>query len=153
MILVLVVFINLPAAHSTWQRWKVERSGVETTATVVQTEQRDGGYWLSFQYPPGTDLGDVEGGRWPAHRDRATWEEARSSGEIGERYLEDRVSAYEVDGPQVPLGGAGHDQGSCDLILLAIVLLAPLPSPGAAARWDARWRRGAVRAGWGAGAG
>lgn len=123
LILVLVVFVNLPAVHSTWQRWKVERSGVETTATVVQTEERDGGYWLSFEYPPSVDLGDVQGGRWPAEVDRATWEGARESGEIGVRYLQGRVSAYEVDGQEYHWAGL-VTTGIFDAILLVIVLLA-----------------------------
>jgi hypothetical protein len=123
LILVLVVFVNLPAVHSTWQRWKVERSGVGTTATVVQTEERDGGYWLSFEYPPSVDLGDVEVGRWPAEVDRATWEDARESGEIGVRYLEGRVSAYEVDGQQYHWAGL-VTTGIFDAILVVIVLLA-----------------------------
>jgi len=123
LILVLVVFINLPAVHSTWQRWKVERSGVETTATVVQTEERDGGYWLSFEYPEDVDLGDVPGGRWPAEVDRATWEDARESGKVGVRYLEGRVSAYEVEGQQYHWAGL-VTTGIFDAIVLVIVLLA-----------------------------
>ena len=123
LVLVLFVFVNLPAVHSTWQRWKVDRSGIETTATVVRTEELSGGYWLSFEYPPGTDLGDVEGGQWPAEVDRETWEEARDSGEIEVRYLEDQVSAYEVEGQQRHWAGL-IVTGIADLILLLIVLLA-----------------------------
>lgn len=127
LVLVLVVMVNLPAAHSTWQRWRVERSGVETTATVVQTEQRDGGYWLSFEYPPDVDLGDLDGGvaggRWPAEVDRETWEGARESGTVEVRYLEGRVSAYQVDGQQHHWAGL-VTTGIIDAILLVIMLLA-----------------------------
>lgn len=95
MVLVLVAFVNLPAVHSTWQRWQVDRSGVDTTGEVVHTERVGDGYWLSFRYSEGID---EEQSTWPAEVARATYERAQETGEVGVRYLEGRPSAYEVEG-------------------------------------------------------
>lgn len=118
-VLVLVVFINLPAAHSTWQRWQVDRSGVETTGEVVRTERMGEGYWLSFRYPEEVD---AEQSQWPAEVDRETWDRARETGTIGVRHLEGRPSAYEVDGQQRHWAGL-LTTAIADAVLLLVLLM------------------------------
>lgn len=117
--LVLVAFVNLPAVHSTWQRWQVDRSGVDTTGEVVRSERVGDGYWLSFRYPEGTD---EEQSTWPAEVDRATYERAQETGEVGVRYLEGRPSAYEVEGQQRHWAGM-ITTIIADAVLVLILLL------------------------------
>lgn len=119
MIVVVVAFLNFPALYSTWQRVQVDRSGVATTAEVVKTERIGEGYWISFRYGPEID---GERSQFPAEVDRATYERAEDSGEIGVRYLEERPSAYEVDGQQRHWAGL-ITTGIADLVLIAILLL------------------------------
>lgn len=127
MIGVLVVLLNLPALNSTWQRWRVDRSGVDTTAEVVRTERMGEGYWISFRYDPAID---EERSQFPAEVDRATYERAAETEEIRVRYLEGRPSAFEVEGQQRHWAGLITTL-IADVVLLLILVLA----------WRARGRR------------
>lgn len=102
---VLVVFaaivINLPLAHSTWFGWRLDRDGVETEATVVETRRvppdADGRYYVEFRLS--REL-DPEQREWVAQVDADTFERARADERIGVRVLPDRPSEYETDGQQ-----------------------------------------------------
>lgn len=91
--------INLPLLHSTWTDWRVERSGIDVTAAVTETETLgdadDPSYWVVFEYDEDVDP-DQE--LWPAQVDRSTWERVRAAGTIEVRVLEDQPSAYETEG-------------------------------------------------------
>lgn len=123
LVLLLVAFINLPIVHSTWTRWKVERSGTDVTAQVVDDRvTRNGGedrYWLAFTFPEEIDP-DQE--VWPAEVEESVYDDAVASGEVGVRVLEDQPSAYEADG-QVRHGFGLLVTVLADLILLTIVAL------------------------------
>ena len=123
LVVMLVVFVNLPLAHSSWTRWQIDRNGVDGTAEVVATDllsPEDGAdHWVSFRYPEDVDP-DQE--IWPAQVDRVTFEEAEESGEIGVRYLEDDPSAYVVDGEVRNGIGLIVTLGS-DAVLLVVLLL------------------------------
>ena len=99
LVVLLVLFINLPLAHSSWTRWRIDGSGVDRTVRVVSTDvlsPEDGAnYWVSFRYPEEIDP-DQE--VWPAEVDRATFERAEETGELGVRHLADKPSAYVADG-------------------------------------------------------
>jgi hypothetical protein len=96
---VLVAFINLPVLHSTWTRWQVERNGTETAARVLDSrvlgDEDDPSYWLSFRFP--TDI-DPDQAQWTAQIDQETFEEASAERSVGVRVLEERPSAYIVEG-------------------------------------------------------
>jgi len=102
---VLVVFaaivINLPLAHSTWFGWRLDRDGVDTEATVVETRRvppdADGRYYVEFRLS--REL-DPEQREWVAQVDADTFERARADERIGVRVLPDRPSEYETDGQQ-----------------------------------------------------
>jgi hypothetical protein len=123
LVVVLVAFINLPLLHSTWTRWQVDRNGTDTVAEVVDTrvlgEDADPSYWLVFRFPESID---PEQAQWPAQVDRETFEEASTQGSVDVRVLEDRPSAYIVEG-QVRNRLGLFITLIADAILLAILLL------------------------------
>lgn len=124
LVVVMVLFINLPLAHSTWTRWRVERSGAEVTAEVVDDRvlgsDDDPQYWVLFRFP---ERVDPERSTWSAEVDRLTYETAVAAGEIDARVLEDQPAAYQVEG-QVRHWFGLVTTLVADLALLAVVGLA-----------------------------
>ena len=120
---VLVAFINLPVLHSTWTRWQVDRNGTDTVAEVVDKDilggDDDPSYWLGFVFPESIDPDQAE---WSAQVDRDTFEEASVQGSVDVRVLEDRPSAYIVEGEVRNRVGLLITLFA-DAILLAILLL------------------------------
>jgi hypothetical protein len=123
LVLLLVAFINLPILHSTWTRWKVERSGTVVTATVVDdrvTEDPDGDrYWLAFTFPEEIDP-DQE--VWPAEVEQGVYDDAVASEQLEVKVIEGQPAAYEA------AGQVRHWFGLvitllADLILVVMVLL------------------------------
>jgi hypothetical protein len=116
LLLLLAVVVNLPLAHSTWTDAKVERSGVEVGATVV--DHRDRG-WLSFTFPTAVD---PRHRTWTAEVDEATYADAVESGRLQVRVLEDDPAAYRASGAvesRVPLVATGV----ADAVLLMLGFL------------------------------
>jgi hypothetical protein len=99
LVVVLVAFINLPVLHSTWTRWQVERDGTQTVARVLDSrvlgDEDEPTYWLSFRFPEDIDPDQV---LWTAQVDQQTFEEASAERSLEVRVLEDRPSAYIVEG-------------------------------------------------------
>jgi hypothetical protein len=123
LVVLLVLFINLPILHSTWTRWRVDRVGVEATFPLadheVMTPGDDPRYWVGFRYP---EQVDADRNLWAAEVDEESYDEAVAAGQLQVRYLEGRPSAYEVEGQ------VRHWLGTvttlvADLVLLLIVLL------------------------------
>ena len=124
LVVLLVVFVNLPLAHSTWTRSRVESSGVATTAEVVGTDVQGAGddqtRFVQFRYPAEVDPGRTQ---YAVAVDEAAFDEADRTGEIEVRHLADRPSAYVVEGEQRgSLGIVITVLG--DAILVVILLLA-----------------------------
>jgi len=116
LLLLLAAVVNLPLAHSTWTDARVERSGVDVDATVVD---HDGGGWLSFRLPEDVD---PEQRTWTAEVEDAAYAEAVDSGRIEVRVLEDDPSAYRATGAvesRVPLVATVL----ADVVLLVLALL------------------------------
>ena len=99
LLLLLVVMVNLPLAHSTWTTSRVERSGVDVTATVTDTRAvtsgDETGYLVEFRLPPDVD---PDQDLWTARIDRTAHDEAIATEQIGVRVLSDQPSAYVVQG-------------------------------------------------------
>ncbi|MCW2845047.1 MAG: hypothetical protein JWN22_2963 [Nocardioides sp.] len=99
LVLLLVVVINLPLAHSRFTSWRVERSGTDVTAAVtahrVLSPKDNPAYFVEFAYPPAIDEDKL---RWTAEVDRATYDRAVADKEIAVRVLPDRPAAYTVHG-------------------------------------------------------
>ena len=123
LVLLMVAFINLPVLHGAWTRAKVDRSGTDVTATVVdeRVTEHDGGdrYWLAFTFPEEVD---PEQEVWPAEVEGDVYDEAVATGQVEVRVLEDQPAAYEAEGQ------VRHSFGLvatllADLVLLAVVVL------------------------------
>lgn len=99
LVLLLVTMINLPIVHSTWTRWKVERSGTDVTAPVVGHDvlgsADDPEYYVSFRLSREID---PDQHAWPVQLDKASYDEAVASRSLDVRVLADQPSAYTVDG-------------------------------------------------------
>lgn len=124
LLLVVLLLVHVPLVHSTWLRWRVERSGVDVVAQLVDRSGEGGRYSVGFELPAAVDgspLGEDER-RWSAEVSETAYDAAVAAGSIGVRVLADRPSAYEVDGqvrgPGVWLLPLGLDA----LVLLGLVL-------------------------------
>lgn len=94
--------INLPLAHSSYYDWRLDRDGVQTEATVVDTrrlppDSDTGKHVVEFRFDP--DL-DPEQRLWFAQVDEATYDRAEEEAVIGVRMLPDRPATYETDGQE-----------------------------------------------------
>ena len=93
--------INLPMAHSAWYGWRLDRNGVETEATVVETRRvppdGDGKYIVEFRFDREID---PEQKVWFVQVDDDTYERAATDDVIGVRVLLERPATYEADGQQ-----------------------------------------------------
>lgn len=116
MLLLLAVVINLPLVHSAWTDAKIERSGEDVTAVVVDHRGPD---WLSFRFP---DEVDPDQRTWSVEVEDATYDEAVATGRLEVRVLDGDASAYRVDGAvesRVPLVATAV----ADVVLLLLALL------------------------------
>jgi hypothetical protein len=97
-VLVLVlaaVLVNLPLLHSTWTDQRVERSGIDVSATVTDHRTVGGQHLLSFTFPESVDPDQQT---WQADVDSATYDDAVASGDLEVRVLPDEPAAYRADG-------------------------------------------------------
>ncbi|WP_193610085.1 hypothetical protein [Nocardioides lijunqiniae] len=115
------LLVNLPVAHSTWTSWRVDRDGVDVTASVTDTRRLpDGdGYLVEFQMP--TEI-DPEEPLWVAQVDEATYDEAVAQERVDVRVLRDQPSAYTVSGQVTSRVGLVIVL-LVDALLLAVALL------------------------------
>lgn len=131
LVVVLVLFINLPVLHSTWTRWQVEHNGTDTVADVADTrvlgDPADPNYWVVFRLPEDIDPDRLA---WSAQVEKDVFEKADAEGSIDVRVLESRPAAHVVEGQiRNPLGYI--ITLAADAIILLILWLA----------WRSRGRR------------
>ena len=100
----LVLLVNLPLLHSTWVDRRVQGSGIDVTATVVDDRVVAGQeYWVSFTFPEDVDPDQKA---WDAQVDEEAYDDAVASGQIRVRVLDGDPSAYRAEGAvqsRVPL--------------------------------------------------
>lgn len=121
-VLVLVlaaVLVNLPLLHATWTDLRVDRSGVEVGATVVDHRTAGGQHLLTFRFPE--DI-DPDQRTWSADVDAATFDRAVGTGEITVRVVESDPAAYRVDG-QVDSSALLVITLIADVLLVVVALL------------------------------
>ena len=94
-VVVVVVLLAFPLVSSLVTMARVERSGTDVTATVVETHRRGDAYLVGFRLPEEVD---PEQHVYSAEVDRAAYEEAVASKQITVRVLEDRPEAHRVEG-------------------------------------------------------
>lgn len=120
LVLLLAVVINLPLLRGWYQEQRVESSGKDVTATVVDDRVVNGDeFWVSFTFPEDVDPDQKTR---QAEVDEETYDDAVARGEIRVRVLEGDPSAYRAEGTVdsvVPLVVTLV----ADLLLLLIALL------------------------------
>lgn len=98
--LALVAFVafvvNFPLAHSTYQRWQVDRTGVDVVAEVTETREVGGDLLVVFTVPGDDGREPFEGA--VAEVDAAAYDEARESGRLPVRVLPEDGGAFRVEG-------------------------------------------------------
>ncbi len=123
LLVLLVVVVNLPLVHSTLTKKRVERDGVDVTATVTDTRAvtsgDDTGYLVEFVLP--RDI-DPDQQLWTARIDGATHDEAVGTEQLAVRVLADQPSAYVVQGQVTGRLGLWITLAA-DLFLLLMALL------------------------------
>lgn len=75
-LLMAVFLVNLPFVHQTWTERKLERSGEEVEAVVVDAQRAGGGYLVDYRLPKSVD---TQQGRYSARVDRPTYERAQET--------------------------------------------------------------------------
>ena len=90
-VVVIMVFLTFPLVTTLVTRARIERSGVDVSATVLQTTTNGDAYLVAFRLPEEID---PDQDSYSAEVDRATYEKAAASKEIGVRVLEDRPQAH-----------------------------------------------------------
>ena len=95
LVVVMLVALTFPFVTALATRAQIERSGVDVTATVIETTKNGDAYLVAFRLPEEIDPDQVN---YSAEVDQATYEKAAASKEIGVRVLEDRPEAHRVEG-------------------------------------------------------
>ena len=117
LVALVVVMVNLPFVHSTWQDRRIDRDGVDVTGTV--TDQDAAGGLVAFAVEESGDQPRF-GGTVPL--DEAAYDAAVESGRVTVRVLPGSATVWRVEGE------AESDVGlvitvAADLFLLVMVLL------------------------------
>jgi len=94
-VVVMLVVLTLPLVSTLVTRARVERSGVDVTATVVETLRNGDAYLLGFRFPEEID---PDQRTYSAEVERESYDAATGSQEITVRVLEGRPEAHLVDG-------------------------------------------------------
>jgi hypothetical protein len=106
LVALLLVMINLPWAHSTFQHWRLDREGVDVTVPLVGSQQvgssGEARYYVSFSYP--RRLVD-NSGTWIAEVDRQAYDAARADHRLGVRVLRGQPGVFSVTGQVRHHGG------------------------------------------------
>ncbi|WP_227465752.1 hypothetical protein [Nocardioides dongkuii] len=91
LLLALLLAVNLPLVHSSWQRRQVERTGTDVVAEVTADAERGGRYLLSYRLPDGGPSGT-------AQVDEETHDAAVERGTVTVRVLPDDPAVHVVEG-------------------------------------------------------
>lgn len=119
LVALVVVMINLPFAHSTWQDRRLDNDGLERTATLVEAEETDADHILTFEVPESEGQPSFSD---TARVDRAAYDAAVASGQVPIRVLPGSTTVWEVEG-QVEDGNGLVITLIADAFLLVLVLL------------------------------
>jgi len=94
-VVVAVVLLALPLVSSLATRARVDRSGTDVTATVVEASRRGDGYLVAFRFPEDVDPDQKT---YSAEVERGSYERATETKVITVRVLDGRPEAHRVDG-------------------------------------------------------
>jgi hypothetical protein len=119
LVALVVVMINLPFVHSSWQDHRLDEDGVDHAAALIDHEHRDGKLFVSFALEK-TDDQPAIAGEVPV--DRAAYDDAVAGDRVTVRTLPGSATVWRVEGE------SRGDLGLvitvvADLFLLVLVLL------------------------------
>jgi hypothetical protein len=114
-----VVMINLPFVHSTWQQHRIDRDGVDLAATVTDHHENGGSRFVTFMV---ADTDDQPGFDGTVSVDETTYDHAVATQQVRVRVLPGSSTVWRVEGE------THSDIGlvitiSADVFLLVLVLL------------------------------
>lgn len=89
LVVVVALMINLPLLQGLYLDWRLSGSGIEQTATVDAQRVSGGAYFLEYA---------VDDSGYVTQVDRATYERAERTGEVGVTVLADDPAVHRVDG-------------------------------------------------------
>lgn len=97
--LVVTLLINVPIAHTAWTRNRIENSGIETAAHVVEAKgvpaSSPGAWFVVYEFPEDIDPDKQE---YTVEVDEETYHYAVTSEQVDVRYLPDDPGAHIVEG-------------------------------------------------------
>ncbi len=117
LVALVVVMINLPFAHSSWQDHRLAEDGVERTATVLDHDEDGDARFLTVEVD---DSDPSFGGT--VRVDEDAYDAAVASGQVPVRVLPGSTTVWEVEG-QVDTGNGLAITLVADAFLLVLVLL------------------------------
>ena len=90
-----VVMINLPFVHSTWQQHRIDSDGVEVSATVTDHDVEDGQQSVTFEV---AETDDQPGFGGTVRVDEATYDDALATQQVQVRVLPGSSTVWQVVG-------------------------------------------------------
>jgi hypothetical protein len=114
-----VVMINLPFVHSTWQQHRIDSDGVDLVATVTDHDDDSGRRFVTFEVADTTDQPGFGG---TVDVDQATYDDAVVSQEVEVRVLPGSSTVWRVEG-QTHSGVGLVITVVADVFLLVLLLL------------------------------
>jgi hypothetical protein len=90
-----VVMINLPFVHSTWQDHRIDQDGVDVTAAVTGHGKNGGELFVSFEVQQSSDQPEIAG---EVPVDEAAYDDAVASKQVQVRVLPGSSSVWRVEG-------------------------------------------------------
>ncbi len=90
-----VVMINLPFVHSTWQQHRIDSDGVDVAATVTDHDRDDGQQPVTFEV---ADTDDQPGFGGTVRVDEATYDDAVTTQQVQVRVLPGSSTVWQVEG-------------------------------------------------------
>ena len=94
-VVVMLVVLTFPLVSTLVTRARVERTGVDVTATVLETTRNGDSYLVAFRLPEEID---ADQRNYSAEVDQASYDKAAASRQIRVRVLEDDPLAHLVEG-------------------------------------------------------
>jgi len=94
-VVVMLFVLTFPLVNTLLTRSRIDRDGVDVTATVAKAVDDDGRYLVAFRLPEEVDPQQVS---YSAVVSRATYDKARTTKEVSVRVLEDEPRRHHVEG-------------------------------------------------------
>jgi hypothetical protein len=94
-IVIAVLLVNLPAVHQAWTDHRLDTTGREVEAVVLEARTINGRHLVDYRLPEAFDPGR---NRFSASVDDATYELARESDRLAVRVIPGRPGANRPDG-------------------------------------------------------